>query len=102
MANEVLASYLAIAAMAAVTYLCRISGVAIMKHVHTTPRIQRALRALPGSVVIATVLPIAVETGAPAAFGLATGIGVMALTRIEFAALLAGLGAVVLARSLGL
>src|SRR5919205_656062 len=77
--------YLAIAAMALATYLCRLSGVALMSRVRLTPAIERALRALPGSIVVATVLPIALKAGAPAAIGLVAALAVMARTRQELA-----------------
>ena len=51
--------YLMIVAMTAVTYTCRASGALLMSRVRITPRVERALRALPGSIVVSTVLPIA-------------------------------------------
>src|SRR5689334_23290489 len=86
--------YLAIAAMSLATYLCRISGVVLMSRVRLTPAIERALRALPGSIVVATVLPIALKTGMPAMAGVAATLAVMSATRHELPALLAGLAAV--------
>ena len=96
------APYLAILAMAAATYLCRASGVVLMSRVRVTPAIERALRALPGSVVVATVLPIAIQSGPSAVLGIAAGIAAMAATRIELAALAAGLATVAAARAAGL
>lgn len=95
-------AYLAIAAMTAMTYLCRTSGVVLMSRVRITPRIERGLRALPGSIVVATVLPIISQAGLSAAAGLAVALVVMALVRVELAALLLGLAAVGLARAAGL
>ncbi len=94
--------YVAILLMAMATYACRASGVLFMSRVPITPRINRALRALPGSIVVATVLPIAAQSGAPAFLGLGAAIAAMAVTRFELAALLAGLAAVSLARFAGL
>ena len=54
------------------------------------PRLARALRALPGSIVIATILPIAAQAGSPAFLGIATAIGAMIATRMEVAAIAAG------------
>ncbi len=95
------AGYVAIALMAAATYLCRVSGLVAMRYLRVTPRIERGLRALPGSIVVATVLPIAVEAGWPAALGLAAGIGVTIATRLDLAGLVAGLATVALVRALG-
>jgi uncharacterized membrane protein len=69
-----------------------------MSHVRITPRVERALRALPGSIVVATVLPIAVQSGLAAFVGLSASLVVMSVLRNELAALLAGLTAVIVAR----
>ena len=96
------APYLAIAAMALATYLCRASGVVLMSRVRLTPRVTRALAALPGSIVVATVAPLAVQAGVPAIAGVAAALVTMIATRYELAALLAGLGTVAGLRALGL
>src|SRR5215203_2973108 len=94
--------YVAIAAMTLATYLCRASGVVLMSRVRLTPAIERALRALPGSIVVATVLPIALRAGVPAVLGLVAALAVMVRTRQELPSLVAGLAAVAAARALGL
>jgi uncharacterized membrane protein len=105
-ASEVLAgpagAWIAIFAMAAATYTCRISGALIMSRFRVTPRVERGLRALPGSIVVSTILPIAADAGWPAALGLAAGLGAMLATRLELAALVAGLATVAGARAIGL
>jgi len=93
--------YLAIAVMAVATYLCRAAGVVLMSRVRLTPAVERALRALPGSIVVATVLPIIIKAGAAAILGLAAALLVMSVARNELLALLAGLLAVSAARALG-
>jgi uncharacterized membrane protein len=95
-------SALAIGAMALATYLCRISGVVLMSRIRLTPGVQKALAALPGSIVAATVLPIAVRSGPDAAAGILAGIVAMALTRNEVVALAAGLGLAAAMRFTGL
>jgi uncharacterized membrane protein len=92
----------AILAMAVATYLCRASGVVLMSRVRLTPRVTRALRALPGSIVVATVAPLAAQAGAPAIAGVLVALGTMVLVRWELAALLAGLGTVALLRAAGM
>ena len=94
--------YLVILAMAAVTYFCRASGALLISRVRITPRVERALRALPGSIVVATVLPIAAQSGLPAFAGLSASLTMMSVTRNELAALVAGLTAIVAARAVGL
>jgi uncharacterized membrane protein len=93
--------YLAIAAMAVATYLCRAAGVVLMSRVRLTPAVERALRALPGSIVVATVLPIVIKAGAAAILGLAAALVAMSFARNELLALLVGLLAVSAARALG-
>ena len=90
---------LAILAMTIATYLCRASGVALMSRVRITPRVERALRALPGSIVVATILPISVDSGLSAALALVAAIVGMSLVRLELAALAAGLATVTLVRA---
>ena len=93
---------MAIAAMALATYLCRVAGVLVMSRVRITRRVERALGALPGSIVAATIVPVALRSGAPAIAGIVAAIVVMRLVRNELAALVAGLGVAALARALGL
>ena len=94
-------SALAIAAMALATYLCRITGAAVMSRVAITPRMERGLRALPGSIILATILPMSLDSGPTAFVAIAAGIVTMVLTRIELAGLAAGLGTLSLIRALG-
>ena len=93
--------YLAIALMAAATYLCRIAGVVLMHGVRVTPRVERGLQALPGSIVVATVLPIGVQGGPVALASLGVALAVMAWSRYEIAALGAGLAVATVARAAG-
>ena len=66
--NDVLpyATFIAIATMAAMTYLVRVGGFWMMGHVTITPRVHRMLDALPGSVVAAIILPVVAKNGLPA------------------------------------
>jgi uncharacterized membrane protein len=92
---------LAIAAMALVTYLCRIAGVVVMSRVRLTPRVERGLRALPGSIILATILPVVIDNGWPAMVALAAAVVAMAVTRIDIVGLVAGLGTLAVIRALG-
>ncbi|HZH11447.1 MAG TPA: AzlD domain-containing protein [Microvirga sp.] len=91
---------IAIAAMTLVTFLCRIGGVVLMSHVRITPRIERGLRALPGSIILATILPAALDSGWPAIAALGAAVAVMAATRIDLLGLAAGLGTLSVIRAL--
>jgi uncharacterized membrane protein len=94
-------SVLAIAAMTLVTFLCRIAGVVVMSRVRITPRIERGLRALPGSIILATILPVVIDNGWPAMVALAAAVVAMAVTRIDIVGLVAGLGTLAVIRALG-
>ncbi|MBX9907098.1 MAG: AzlD domain-containing protein [Beijerinckiaceae bacterium] len=93
---------LAILAMALATYLCRISGVALMAFIPLTPRVRRGLAALPGSIVVATVLPLVERLGWSAALALLAAVGSMVIRRSELLALVVGMAVVSGARALGL
>lgn len=92
---------LAIAAMGLVTFLCRIAGAVVMSQVRITPRIERGLRALPGSIILATILPVVIDAGFPAYIALAATILTMALTRFDLMALAVGLGTLSILRAFG-
>lgn len=93
--------FLVIAAMALATYLCRVGGVLLMSRVRLTPMVERALAALPGSIVAATVVPLALKSGPAAMAGVAAAVVATRLTHSEFAALAAGLAVAAAIRALG-
>ena len=92
----------AVLAMAAATALMRLGGYWLMAAVPLTRRVRRMLDALPGSVIVATIVPVVMNNGAPAALGVAIVAGLMILRRNEFLAVFAGLSAVALVRAAGL
>jgi uncharacterized membrane protein len=94
-------SVVAIGAMTLVTFLCRIAGVVVMSRVRLTPRIERGLRALPGSIILATILPVVIDNGLPAIIALSAAIVAMAVTRIDIVGLLVGLGTLSIIRAFG-
>jgi MYXO-CTERM domain-containing protein len=93
---------MALGGMTLATYLCRIGGVWMMDHVPLTPRVRRALAALPGSIIISTVLPLGVKAGPAAMAALGVAMLVMIRTRRDIFALVAGLATVSLLRAAGL
>ncbi len=93
---------LALICMALATWLCRAGGVWLMTHVPITPRVRRGLSALPGSIMIATVLPIAMKSGPAAIAALVAAVLVMLKWRKEVLALGAGLATVSVLRAWGL
>jgi uncharacterized membrane protein len=96
-----LGPYLAIAGMTVATYLCRSGGVLLMSRIRLTPPVERALAALPGSIVAATIVPIAIRSGAAGIGGIVASVVVARLVRNELAALSAGLAVAASARAFG-
>jgi len=90
----------AIVGMGAATYAMRAGGFWLMAHVPLTARVRRMLDALPGTVVVATVLPIVVREGVPAALAIAAAVAAMLIRRNDFLAVLAGMAAAAAARAL--
>lgn len=92
---------IAILAMGLASYLCRISGVVLMGYVPLTPAVRRGLAALPGSIVVATVLPLIERLGLAAGVALAVAMATMAIRRSELLALVIGMATIAAARALG-
>lgn len=92
---------IAIAAMTAATYPMRIAGFWLMGHVPLTPRVRRILEALPGTVIVATVLPILMREGIPAALAIAAALAVTFVRRNDFVAMMVGIATAAAARAAG-
>jgi uncharacterized membrane protein len=89
----------AILIMGAVTYAMRAGGFWLMAHVPLTARLRRMLEALPGAVVVATVLPIAVREGVPAVLAIVAACVAMMVRRNDFFAVIAGMAVAAAARA---
>lgn len=96
------APIVAILAMGLATYPMRAGGFWLMGRVPLTPRLRRFLEALPGAVVIATVVPILAREGIPGVAAIAAGLAVSFVRRNEFLALAVGAAAGAAARAAGL
>ncbi len=94
--------YAAVLAMAAATYPMRAAGYWLMGRVPLTPRVRRVLEALPGAVVMATVVPLLAREGIPAIAAIVAALGVSFIKRNEFLALFTGVVAGAAARAAGL
>jgi uncharacterized membrane protein len=92
---------LAIAAMTAVTLSMRLGGYFLMSYVTVTPRVRRMLDALPGSVIAAAVLPVALQGGAVAIAAVVLAMLAMYLSRSDIVAIVVGVGAAALLRAMG-
>ena len=91
----------AIAAMAVATYAMRAGGFWMMQHVPPSARLRRMLEALPGSVIVAAVLPIVVRDGITAILAIGAAVVAMLLTRRDIVAVVAGMAVAVAARAAG-
>ena len=88
----------AILVAAAVSYVCRASGFWMMGFVKPGPRLERALAALPGSIVVAIVLPAIARTGPVAAFAIVVAVAMKVWRKNDILALLSGLSVTILMR----
>jgi uncharacterized membrane protein len=93
---------LAIAAMTVVTVSLRLGGYFLMSYVTVTPRVRRMLDALPGSVIAAAVLPVALQGGPVAIVAVLLAMLAMYLARSDIVAVIVGVGAAALLRAAGL
>ena len=93
-------AWLAILAMMAMTVLARLRGFWILGRVPLTARVRRGLEALPGGVILATIVPITLETGPAGLLGICVATLVMALTRKDWIAVALGLASVAAFRAI--
>lgn len=91
----------AFVAMAAVTFGMRAGGFWLMGRVPMTERMRKGLEALPGALIVATILPVALARGVPASVCLLATALTMAVVRRDFVAVIAGLAVAALLRHLG-
>jgi branched chain amino acid efflux pump len=91
----------AILVMAIATYAMRAGGFWLMALVPLTPRLRRMIEALPGSVVVAAVLPFIVREGPVAALAIAVAGAVVLVTRKDILAVLAGMAVAAAVRAVG-
>ena len=93
---------IAFAVMTAVTVASSLGGYFMMRYVEVTPRVRRMLDALPGSIIVAAALPVAVNGGPIVMLALGAAIAVSVLRRNDFLAVITGMLVAALARVLGL
>lgn len=91
-----------IAVMVAVTLLLRLGGFWLMGFVRVTPRLQRMLDALPGSVIVASVVPVAVNGGIVGILAIGAAVATMIWQRNDFLAVIAGMVVAAAARAAGI
>lgn len=89
---------LAILVMALVTYLTRVGGVMVMSWVPIGPRVERFINAMAGSVLVAVILPLAVQGDWGARLALVATLLVMLITYKPLLAITAGMATAALWR----
>jgi uncharacterized membrane protein len=94
--------WIVIAAMAAVTVAIRYGGFALMGYIPLTRRVRSVLNALPGAVVVAIIVPLAVRGGLAASLAIIVALLAMALRRNDLLAVVCGVGAAALVRALAI
>lgn len=77
--------------MAAVTYLTRVGGLWVMARIPIGPGVERFINAMSGSVLVAVVMPMAVNGDWGARLALCATIAVMLTTRKPLLAIAAGI-----------
>ena len=73
-----------------------------MGYVNVTPRVRRMLDALPGSIIVAAALPVAVNGGLVVMFAIAAAMVVTIIRRNDFIAVITGMAVAALARAVGI
>jgi uncharacterized membrane protein len=92
---------IAFAIMTAVTVASRLGGYWLMGYVTVTPRVRRMLDALPGSIIVAAALPVAVNGGLVVMFAIGAAMLVTIIRRNDFIAVITGMAVAALARAIG-
>lgn len=92
----------AFAVMTVVTVASRLGGYWLMGYVNVTPRVRRMLDALPGSIIVAASLPVAVNGGAVVLVAIGAAVAITIIRRNEFVAVMTGMAVAALARALGM
>ncbi|PVB63149.1 AzlD domain-containing protein [Labrenzia sp. 011] len=77
---------LAVLCMSVVTYALRAGGYWVMGRLPITPRMRRGLEALPGAIIVSTVLPIVLQGGLAVGLCLIVAAAVQVRLRKEYIA----------------
>jgi len=92
---------LAIVSMAVITAGTRLAGFFLMRYVPVTPRVRRMLEALPGSVIVAIVLPQTVRGGPVMMVAVLAGMAAMLVLRNDLVAIVVGVASAAVLRGVG-
>lgn len=84
-----------------VTYFCRIGGHFVVSFFKPSRRVEKALAALPGCIIVSIILPLIARTGLVAAAAVFAAVLSMAVRRSEIMALAAGMAVAIGMRASG-
>lgn len=93
---------LTVLCMAGATYALRAGGYWAMGRLPLTPRVRRGLEALPGAIIVSTILPIVLKGGLTVALCLVVAAAAQVLLRKEFVAVFCAAAAAAALRQTGL
>lgn len=91
----------AVIGMSAATYALRAGGYWLMGRVPITPRLRRGLEALPGAIIVSTILPIILKGGTTVAICLVVAAFAQFLLKKEYVAVFCAAGAAAALRAAG-
>ena len=92
----------AVFGMVAVTYSLRAGGYWLMGRLPITPRVRRGLEALPGAIIVSTILPIVLQGGLAVVLCLVVAIAAQIQLRKEYVAVFCAVLAAAALRAAGL
>ena len=93
---------IAVLLMALVTYTMRAGGYWFMGRIPLTDRVRKALEALPGAIIVSTILPIAMQGGLTVFLCLLVAAAVMLIVRQDVIAVACAVTAAAVFRSFGM
>jgi uncharacterized membrane protein len=97
-----LGPYAVIALMAVATYLLRAGGLFLAGRVPLTPKVERFLESLAGSILISLVVAMAVQGGPVTALAILAAVAVVLATKQSIAAIAAAVALAAALRHVGL
>lgn len=93
--------FLAVICMTAITYSLRAGGYWVMGKLPITQRVRRGLEALPGAIIVSTILPIVMQGGVVVALCLVVAAAAQIQLRKEYIAVFCAAGAAAALRAVG-
>jgi branched chain amino acid efflux pump len=93
--------FLAVICMTAVTYSLRAGGYWVMGRLPITEKMRRGLEALPGAIIVSTILPIVMQGGLAVGLCLIVAAAAQLLLKKEYIAVFCAAGAAAALRAAG-